>query len=131
MDKDGVILAFGTMLDVALKAADQLSEEGLSVRVVNARFIKPLDENMIKQIVKENIPILTIEEHALQGGFGSAVLEFIEQEDYLFPYVYRMGLPDYFVEHGSVGELLEETGLTVENVKKKIKRIVPLQKKRA
>ena len=129
--QDGVILAFGTMLDVALKAADQLSEEGLSVRVVNARFIKPLDENMIKQIVKENIPILTIEEHALQGGFGSAVLEFIEQEDYLFPYVYRMGLPDYFVEHGSVGELLEETGLTVENVKKKIKRIVPLQKKRA
>ncbi|MBR7554169.1 1-deoxy-D-xylulose-5-phosphate synthase [Allobacillus sp. GCM10007491] len=129
--QDSVILTFGTMLDLAMEAAEQLREDGLSVRVVNARFIKPLDEKMIHHIVKENIPILTIEEHALQGGFGSAVLEFIEQQDYLYPYVYRMGLPDYFVEHGSVGELLEETGLTVENVKKKIKQIVPLQKKRA
>ncbi len=129
--QDAVILTFGTMIDLAMKAADQLSEEGLSVRVVNARFIKPLDEEMIAQIVKENLPILTIEEHVLQGGFGSAVLELIEQKDYLYPYVYRMGLPDYFIEHGSVDELLEETGLTVENAVNKLKRVVPSQKKRA
>ncbi|WP_027963398.1 1-deoxy-D-xylulose-5-phosphate synthase [Halalkalibacillus halophilus] len=128
---DLVILTFGTTIDLALKAAEELNEDGISVKIVNARFIKPLDEAMLSVIIKEDLPILTIEEHALQGGFGSAVLEFLETEKLNFPYIHRMGLPDHFIEHGSVDELMEEVGLTVTEVKSKVKEIVPSKERRA
>ncbi|WP_411953407.1 1-deoxy-D-xylulose-5-phosphate synthase [Alkalibacillus sp. S2W] len=132
--KDGedlVILTFGTMIPRALEAAHSLEKEGISVRVVNARFIKPLDHNLMHQLAQEKLPILTIEEHALQGGFGSAVLEFFEVEKLPFPYISRMGIPDRFIEHGSVDDLLEEVGLTVEKIEQEVKEIVPTQRKRA
>ncbi len=61
---------------MALEAAETLAEQGIQVKVVNARFIKPMDEEMLHELMKANMPILTIEEAVLQGGFGSAVLEF-------------------------------------------------------
>ncbi|MET3684319.1 1-deoxy-D-xylulose-5-phosphate synthase [Alkalibacillus flavidus] len=128
---DLVVLTFGTMIPRALEAAEALEQDGVSVRVVNARFIKPLDHDMMHQIAKEKLPILTIEEHALQGGFGSAILEFFETEKLPFPYISRMGIPDRFIEHGGVNDLLEEVGLTVEAITQEIKDIVPTQKKRA
>lgn len=129
--KDIVILTFGTMIDDSLNAAERLALEGISVRVVNARFIKPLDHQMLKQIARENIPVVTVEEHALQGGFGSSVLEFFEEEKLSVPYVHRMGIPDRFIEHGSVGELLKEIGLTEDQIVKQITEIVPKKMKRA
>ncbi|MDQ0158581.1 1-deoxy-D-xylulose-5-phosphate synthase [Alkalibacillus salilacus] len=132
--KDGddlVILTFGTMIPRALEAANSLEKEGISVRVINARFIKPLDHDLMHQLAQEKLPILTIEEHALQGGFGSAVLEFFEVEKLPFPYISRMGIPDRFIEHGSVDDLLEEVGLTVEKIEQEVKEIVPTQRKRA
>ncbi len=123
--KDGVILTFGTTIDLALEASKKFKNQGLSIRVVNARFIKPLDEKMLKDIFAENIPVLTIEEHVLQGGFGSAVLEFKEElgkhQDVI---VERMGIPDRFIEHGSISELWSEIGLTEARVIEKLKAMM-------
>ncbi|MDV2580942.1 1-deoxy-D-xylulose-5-phosphate synthase [Alkalibacillus haloalkaliphilus] len=128
---DLVILTFGTMIEGALDAAADLEKDDISVRVVNARFIKPLDAKMLRQISQEQLPILTVEEHALQGGFGSAVLEFFEEEKGAHPFISRMGIPDRFIEHGSVDDLLEEVGLTAKHIQNEVKEIVPTKEKRA
>ncbi|MGG3574826.1 1-deoxy-D-xylulose-5-phosphate synthase [Bacillus gobiensis] len=120
---DAVILTFGTTIQMALKAAEELQKEGRSVRVVNARFIKPLDEKMLKKILSDGLPILTIEEAVLQGGFGSAVLEFAYDESSHHTLIDRMGIPDRFIEHGSVPKLLEEVGLTVDQIVHRIRRL--------
>ncbi|WP_079530235.1 1-deoxy-D-xylulose-5-phosphate synthase [Halobacillus hunanensis] len=127
---DAVILTFGTTIPMAMAASERLSKEGLSVRVVNARFIKPMDEAMLHDIMKDKLPILTVEEAVLQGGFGSSVLEFKEEHNYL-SWVNRLGVPDRFIEHGSVPELWDEIGLTEDNVIKNIKEIIPEKQQRA
>lgn len=132
--KDGTdvaILTFGITVQMALKAAEKLAEEDISVKVVNARFIKPLDEYMLQQMLNANIPILTIEEAVLQGGFGSSILEFASEHRYTNFVIDRMGIPDKFIEHGSVKELLDEIGLTTSNVVDRIKQITPRKQKRA
>ncbi len=98
--------------------------------MVNARFMKPLDESMLHDIMKENIPVLTIEEAVLQGGFGSSVLEFKEEFNYN-SWIKRLGVPDRFIEHGSVGKLWEEIGLTEENIISQIKGITFTKQQRA
>ncbi|WLR43880.1 1-deoxy-D-xylulose-5-phosphate synthase [Bacillus carboniphilus] len=122
---DAVILTFGTTIQMALEAADQLEKNlKLSVRVVNSRFIKPLDGDMLAEIYQEGLPILTIEEAALQGGFGSAVLEHAQENGYDPLLIKRMGIPDYFVEHGSVNLLLEEIDLTKEKVMENLRLMI-------
>lgn len=122
---DVAILTFGTTVPMALEAWEILAKSGVSARVINARFIKPLDFKMLNDLYAQNMPILTLEEAILQGGFGSAVLEHAadNQANVLID---RMGIPDCFIEHGSVTKLLEEIGLTtpdlVERVKKLVKR---------
>ncbi len=111
---DFAILTFGTTIPMALEAAKLLSIEGISVKVINARFIKPLDKSMLCGLLDKEIPILTIEEAVLQGGFGSAVLEFAHDHGYHQARIDRMGIPDQFIEHGNVNELLDEIGLTVD-----------------
>ena len=73
-------LTFGTTIPMAMEAADILAKQGISAKVVNARFIKPLDEEMLMKLLAKNIPILTIEEAVLQGGFGSSVIEFAHDQ---------------------------------------------------
>lgn len=119
---DVALISFGPMLQEALKAADELETYGIYARVINARSIKPLDENMLIELSKEEIPIVTIEEAALQGGFGSAVLEFANSKK-LPMYIERMGIPDEFIEHGSVSQLLKDIGLTKENIVELVKSI--------
>lgn len=128
---DAAILTFGTTIPMAMKAAAVLEKQGYSIKVVNARFIKPLDENMLLQLFKNNMPILTIEEAVLQGGFGSYVLEFASEQGFQHAKIERMGIPDQFIEHGSVNELLEEIGLTTENVVKKLQILARKKQKRA
>ncbi|MFP3418331.1 1-deoxy-D-xylulose-5-phosphate synthase [Bacillus sp. SIMBA_154] len=123
--KDAVILTFGTTIKMALQAAEELQKEGKSIRVVNARFIKPLDEQMLNEILSEDIPILTIEEAVLQGGFGSSVLEYIHDKKASHIKVERMGIPDEFIEHGSVDALLEEIGLTKAQVAETLRTLLP------
>jgi 1-deoxy-D-xylulose-5-phosphate synthase len=128
---DCAILTFGTTIGMALEAAEILAKDEISVKVVNARFIKPLDEQMLHEIMGNNMPILTIEEAVLQGGFGSAVLEFANDHGYRNVVIDRMGIPDRFIEHGSVRELLEEIGLTTSHVVERIFQITPRKRKRA
>lgn len=129
--RDAAILTFGTTIPMALEAAEILAKDDISVKVVNARFIKPMDEKMLHEILEANIPIITIEEAVLQGGFGSAVLEFAHDYRYFHANIDRMGIPDRFIEHGSVKELLEEIGLTAANVVERVKTIIPRKQKRA
>lgn len=128
---DICILTFGTMIPVAQEARRLLQLQGISVKVVNARSIKPLDEKMLHELAKRKIPILTLEEASIQGSFGSAVLEFIHDHKYHHTIVERMGIPDRFIEHGSVPELLEEIGLTANGVMKQIQMMLPMKRQRA
>ncbi|SFL68523.1 1-deoxy-D-xylulose-5-phosphate synthase [Salibacterium qingdaonense] len=129
--KDAVILSFGTMLPAAFEAAEQLADDNISVRVVNACSAKPLDEAMLNRLHEENIPVLTLEEAALKGSFGSAVLEHFHDHGHHGMVVERMGVPDWYIEHGSVPELYEEIGLTAEEVQKKVQSLLPKKQKRA
>lgn len=128
---DAVILTFGTTIPMALEAAAILEKQDYSVKVVNARFIKPMDENMLNSILDTKLPILTIEEAVLQGGFGSSVLEFAHENGSHGSVIERMGIPDEFIEHGSVDKLLADIGLTVDGVVNKIIKITPKKQKRA
>ncbi|MBE2904689.1 1-deoxy-D-xylulose-5-phosphate synthase [Anoxybacillus flavithermus] len=128
---DVAILTFGTTIPMALQAAERLANEGVSVQVVNARFIKPLDEAMLHTLLQQNMPLLTIEEAVLQGGFGSAVIEFAHDHGYHGAIIDRMGIPDRFIEHGGVSQLLEEIGLTTEHVMERICLLTPKKRKRA
>lgn len=125
--EDAAILTFGTTIQMALKAAETLEKQGISVKVINARFIKPLDEKMLNELFSINIPILTIEEAVLQGGFGSFVLEYAHEKGYYQQAIDRMGIPDQFIEHGDVDSLLEEIGMTTSEV---VKRITILARKK-
>ncbi|MEF7563241.1 1-deoxy-D-xylulose-5-phosphate synthase [Bacillus infantis] len=128
---DAAILTFGTTIPMAMEAADQLERQGYSIKVVNARFIKPLDKKMLTEILGLNMPILTIEEAILQGGFGSAVLEFAHENGFHQAAIERMGIPDEYIEHGSVKELLKEIGLTSEMAVQKLAKLARKKQKRA
>lgn len=117
------VLAVGPMVQLAQKAADELAKEGFKPYVINARFIKPLDENMLMDLAKQGMKFLTIEEHALAGGFGSAVLEFFNDKRMEHIFVRRMGVPEVFVEHGGVEDQRREVGLTVETIKRHVKQM--------
>ncbi|EOU3548581.1 1-deoxy-D-xylulose-5-phosphate synthase [Listeria monocytogenes] len=121
---DAVILTFGPTIELALKAAEQLEIEGYRVGVINARYIKPLDEALLHQILKQKIPILTVEESLLKGGFGASVLEFIEANNYRDVIMHRIGLPDEFISHGSVSIILESFGISTTGLVLKIKEML-------
>ena len=110
------LLAIGNTVRPALEAAVALKERGISVAVINARFVKPLDEECILYYAKRTGILFTLEEHVLQGGFGSAVLELLSARGLRNIRIHRFGIPDVFVEHGSPAELREKYGLTVRHI---------------
>ena len=114
--KDGTILALGSMVEPSLQAAAKLKNVGLDVGVVNARFVKPLDEHVIAEVLRKSPFVVTVEEAALIGGFGSAVLEFAAERRLNTAHICRLGIPDIFVEHGERKELLSDLGLDSEGV---------------
>ncbi|WP_252502983.1 1-deoxy-D-xylulose-5-phosphate synthase [Sporosarcina sp. Marseille-Q4943] len=120
---DGSILTFGATIPMALDAAETLAKKGIHVKVINARFIKPMDTAMLDQLFSTGKPIVTIEEAALAGGFGSAVIEYAHDVSSNVS-ISRLGIPDDFIEHGSVDKLLEEIDLTEENVVRTMERAV-------
>ncbi|PYF03034.1 1-deoxy-D-xylulose-5-phosphate synthase [Ureibacillus chungkukjangi] len=126
--QDACILTFGTTIPMAMEASSELAEQGIDVKIVNARFIKPLDENMLHELLAKKMPILTIEEAILQGGFGSAVLEFASDNQYVDVMIDRMGIPDLFIEQGNVDQLLEEIHLTKEDAIARIEQLVKSNK---
>jgi 1-deoxy-D-xylulose-5-phosphate synthase len=112
--KDVVFLAIGDMVNMSLKAAKILASRGVSASVVNARFVKPLDTGLIDTMLKSEPVLLTVEENAIAGGFGSGVNEYLISRGYDTHRVRNFGLPDHFVEHGDRDKLLGESGLSVD-----------------
>ncbi len=128
---DAAILTFGTTIPMAEQAAEELEAQGIDTEIVNARFIKPLDEEMLHRLFKEGKAILTIEESMLEGGFGSAVLEFANDHGYNTAQLKRMGIPDEFIEHGSVDLLLRDIHMTKEQVVADLTTLVEKTKQQA
>lgn len=114
--KDVAFFAVGAMVQSALAASELLEKRGIKAGVINARFVKPLDEALLRQIARDVRVIVTIEDNALTGGFGSAVLECLNSQHLNWVKVLRLGIPDKFIEHGTRSELLGLYGLTPEKI---------------
>jgi 1-deoxy-D-xylulose-5-phosphate synthase len=114
--KDMAILAIGSTVRPALRAASMLRARSITVTVVNARFVKPLDGDLIASLAEETKCFLTVEENALQAGFGSAVLELLEEKHLTGITCKRLGIPDTFVEHGSQEILRHKYGIDAEGI---------------
>jgi 1-deoxy-D-xylulose-5-phosphate synthase len=114
--KDLTIIAIGNLVYQALKAAEDLEKEGVSLAVINARFVKPLDEELILAFAKKTGKIITVEENALIGGLGSAVCELLADRN-ISVKIKRIGLPDKFIEHGDLKTLKRKYALTSEALK--------------
>ena len=114
--EDLLILALGASVYPALAAAEQLSVRGFSATVVNARFVKPLDENLILTLAAKHSRVLTVEENVLAGGFGSAILELLADHGLAGVSVKRLGIPDIFLEHGAPNILRQKYGLDADGI---------------
>lgn len=112
---DVTIVSIGTMALTAENAADLLAQEGISAAVINARFVKPLDEKLILDWVRRTGAVVTLEEGVVAGGFGSAVLELLSREELRLP-VKVLGIPDRFFDHASQSSLRKQAGLSVDDV---------------
>jgi 1-deoxy-D-xylulose-5-phosphate synthase len=113
---DGCLVVCGALIDRALKAADRLHAQGLEVGVINARFLKPLDAETIVGVLRDLPWVVTLEEAALMGGFGSAVLEAAADAGVDASHVRRLGIPDHYIEHGERDELLADLGMDVDGI---------------
>jgi len=114
---DGTLLCYGVMCEQGLNAASILArEDGLEVEVVNARFAKPLDAGLICDRIASGRPVIMVEDHAMIGGFGSAVLELAAARGLSTGNVRLMGIPDRFIAHASRGEQLVDAGLDATHI---------------
>jgi 1-deoxy-D-xylulose-5-phosphate synthase len=129
--KDIAILAVGHTVLPALKAAADLAPLGIDAAVVNARFVKPLDEELVRDLVKRIPNLITVEDHVIMGGFGSAILEFLAEEGIGDVRVRRLGVPDRFIPHGTQDELRKLCGFDQEAITQAALQMVRLERKRS
>jgi 1-deoxy-D-xylulose-5-phosphate synthase len=130
-DGDVAILAFGSMVYPSAQAGENLAKDGIEATVVNARFVKPLDNELILALAQTKRVIVTVEEAYLAGGFGSAVLELLEENDLLDSVkVVRMGVPDRIVTHGDPKLLLAKYGLDADGIYTKVKETIDILEER-
>jgi 1-deoxy-D-xylulose-5-phosphate synthase len=123
---DVAILGLGPMISMARELAGKLERDGYSAAVINPRFVKPLDREMLAEYASRVAAFVTFEDHVRMGGFGSAVLEALEEMGCAVPVV-RIGWPDEFIEHGKIDALRAKYGLTVENA---LEQVLPWIKSR-
>jgi 1-deoxy-D-xylulose-5-phosphate synthase len=116
---DVAILGLGPMTGLALELGRRLERNGYSVAVINPRFVKPLDRAMLEEYSQRVAAFVTFEDHVKMGGFGSAVMEALEEMGSKLPVV-RIGWPDQFIEHGKVDDLRAKYGLTVEDAQAQV-----------
>ncbi|MGK9476102.1 1-deoxy-D-xylulose-5-phosphate synthase [Melioribacter sp. OK-6-Me] len=116
---DVALLAVGLMVDYASKAATLLAQHGIEAEVINMRFIKPLDENILIETAQKFDKIVTLEENSLIGGFGAGVVEFYN-DNHIKADLLRIGLPDQFIEHGTQAELHRMLGIDPEGIVQKV-----------
>jgi len=122
--KDVVFFAVGVMVEPCRKASELLAAQGIQAGVINARFIKPLDEEMIRRLSRDVGMIVTVEDNILAGGFGSAVLEYVNNQQFNWIKMLRLGFPDKFIEHGTREQLLEKYGLTAQGIAESVSSFV-------
>ena len=120
---NAAIVGVGPVLTECLKAAEILSESGIDLTVVDMKFVKPMDRDILKQLAEDHRVILTVEENSIEGGFGSGVMEAVSGFDNA-PKVFRMGIPDMFIEHGPRAHLLKNIGLTAEGISSTLKKLL-------
>jgi len=116
---DVLIVAYGTMVYPGMQAAEILSEHGIEATVINARFVKPLDTELILPLAKKIGRVITLEEGCIMGGFGSAIAEALMDADILVP-VKRFGVPDVLVDHAEPNESKTELGLTSDQIAERV-----------
>lgn len=122
--RDAAIVAYGAMVEPAWQAAEILGPEGIDVAVANARFAKPMDTGLLQNLASWVPVIVTVEDHAVLGGFGSAVLEALAAAGITGLRVECMGIPDRFIEHGTRDDLLAELGLCPEGIAARVREAV-------
>ncbi|WP_224958285.1 1-deoxy-D-xylulose-5-phosphate synthase [Geomonas subterranea] len=118
--KEGAIIALGTMVEPSREAAAALSLEGIEVAVMNARFVKPLDAGLILELARTGL-LVTVEDNVIQGGFGTAVLELLEEHGMTGVRVVRLGYPDSFVEQGEQADLKAAYGLDAAGIARSVR----------
>ncbi len=122
--RDVALVGLGFLFDLALEARDKLEDRGLSVALVNPRFIKPLDEELLKSVARRCKVVCTFEDHVLKNGFGTSVIELLHDAGIDTP-VERIGWPDEFIEHGKVDILRKKHGITSDAAVEKVLRHLP------
>ena len=116
------MLAIGNMVKKALDVRDILLKENINPTIVNARFLKPMDEELLSELLKTHSKVVTIEDNIVSGGFGSRINKFIIDNNYNVK-IENIGIPDKFVEHGSVDELFATIGMSDEQIADRIKKL--------
>ena len=121
---DIALVAIGVTVHQAAAAAERLQQEGISAAVINARFVKPIDGDLIAAVAREVKCLLTVEESTAMGGFGSAVLELLSEKDIINLPTKCLGLPDWFIEQGPQDLLREKYGLTADGIYQRAKQML-------
>jgi len=121
--KSIAVLAFGSCVNFALEAAEELAEQGIDISIADMRFVKPLDEALVTELAESHDQLICIEENAIMGGAGSAVLEFLAKQGIQIP-CQLMGIPDRYIEHASPVQQFSEIGIDQEAIVTKVKSIL-------
>ena len=122
--KDIAILSIGHIGNSAIKATELLTNENIEVAVYDMRFLKPIDEDMLHQIFKNHTKVITLEDGVIIGGLGSAVMEFAADHHYSNTVIKRLGVPDKFIEQGTIAELQTECGFDVNSIIRIVKEML-------
>jgi len=122
--KDLAVISIGPIGNVALDACKKLSEKGIDAALYDIRFLKPLDESLLHSIFRRFKNIITLEDGAILGGLGSAVTEFASDHRYHHSHILRLGIPDRFVEQGTLDELHRECGIDLEGIVQAAEKII-------
>lgn len=124
--KDIAIIAIGSTVHPSVEAAEELKQEGIDATVINSRFVKPLDRELLCRVASSINKVLIVEENVLMGGFGSAVLELFQEEGVCDVRVKRIGIPDEFVEQGTQAELRRQYGIDREGIREAVKKLMQM-----
>lgn len=125
--QDVALLAFGSMVNYSLIAAEKLQSQGIHAEVINMRFAKPLDTDILDEVASKFRKIVTLEENSIIGGFGSGVVEYFSDKNYKND-VLRMGLPDKFIDHGTQQELHKMLGIDPDGIVNQVVHFIEIKK---
>jgi 1-deoxy-D-xylulose-5-phosphate synthase len=121
---DATLIVYGALAENTMAAAEELASEGISVGVIDARFCKPIDGDILTRVLSPGHPVLTIEDHSLQNGFGTAVVEYAVTHGLPTAHLSRLGMPDRLIAHATRKEQLAEIGLDAAGIARSVRDAV-------